>query len=164
MPCWPHRINRPGPADAIRRSSWSRCRPDCGYRTSPVSTVVRHGAHLRVIGKGRKERCTPFAKSTTADLRSWLKEPQRGGQGILFPSARGERLSVHGVQYLLNKNRQSASTMCPSLNGKRGTVHRLRHTMAMDLLQAAGVDLAVIALWLGHESVETTDISKRSWR
>ncbi len=115
------------------------------------------GAHLRVIGKGRKERCTPFAKATTDVLRSWLKETQRGDEGILFPSARGERLSVHGVQYILNKHRQTASGTCSSLKGKRVTVHRLRHTMAMDLLQA-GVDRAVIALWLGHESVETTQI------
>ncbi len=99
----------------------------------------------------------PFAKATTDVLRSWLKETQRGDEGILFPSARGERLSVHGVQYILNKHRQTASGTCSSLKGKRVTVHRLRHTMAMDLLQA-GVDRAVIALWLGHESVETTQI------
>ncbi|WP_292530416.1 tyrosine-type recombinase/integrase [Mesorhizobium sp.] len=161
MPCWPHRI----------KSTWSGRRDHAfllvavqtGLRLSEITGLKRDdlffgtGAHLRVIGKGRKERCTPFAKSTTAVLRNWLKEPQRGGQGILFPSARGERLSVHGVQYMLNKHRQSASAICPSLNGKRVTVHRLRHTMAMDLLQA-GVDRAVIALWLGHESVETTQI------
>ena len=134
-----------------------------GLRLSEITGLKRDdlffgtGAHLRVIGKGRKERCTPFAKSTAAVLRNWLKEPQRGEDGILFPSARGERLSVHGVQYILNKHRQTASGMCPSLKEKRVTVHRLRHTMAMDLLQA-GVDRAVIALWLGHESVETTQI------
>lgn len=134
-----------------------------GLRLSEITGLKRDdlffgtGAHLRVIGKGRKERCTPFAKSTTAVLRSWLKEPQRGEESILFPSARGKRLSVHGVQYMLNKHRQTASAVCPSLKGKRVTVHRLRHTMAMDLLQA-GVDRAVIALWLGHESVETTQI------
>ena len=76
---------------------------------------------------------------------------------MLFPSARGKRLSVHGVQYLLNKHRMTASKVCPSLKHKRVTVHRLRHTMAMELLQA-GVDRSVIALWLGHESVETTQI------
>ena len=76
---------------------------------------------------------------------------------MLFPSARGERLTVHGVQYLLNKHRVTASTRCPSLKHQRVTVHRLRHTAAMDLLQA-GVDRAVIALWLGHESVATTQI------
>lgn len=115
------------------------------------------GAHIRVIGKGRKERCTPLAKSTRAVLKTWLREPPRGDGDVLFPSAKGERLSVHGVQYLLNKHRLTASKVCPSLKHKRVTVHRLRHTMAMDLLQA-GVDRAVIALWLGHESVETTQI------
>ena len=119
--------------------------------------VVGAGAHVRVIGKGRKERCTPFAKSTRAVLKAWLREPQRGDGNVLFPSAKGERLSVHGVQYLLTKYRLTASKVCPSLKQKRVTVHRLRHTMAMDLLQS-GADRAVIALWLGHESVETTQI------
>src|SRR6202521_146144 len=119
--------------------------------------IVGPGAHLRVIGKGRKERCTPLAQSTLAVLKAWLREPQRGEGDVLFPSAQGERLSVHGVQYLLTKHRTTASKVCPSLKEKRVTVHRLRHTMAMDLLQA-GVDRSVIALWLGHESVETTQI------
>jgi site-specific recombinase XerD len=90
-------------------------------------------------------------------LKAWLREPPRGTAHILFPSARGTRLTIHGVQYMLNKHRVSASKVCPSLSHKRVTVHRLRHTMAMDLLRA-GVDRAVIALWLGHESVETTQI------
>ena len=90
-------------------------------------------------------------------LRAWLREPQRGDEQVLFPNAKGERLSVHGVQYLLDKHRVTASNLCPSLKHKRVTVHRLRHTMAMDLLQA-GVDRSVIALWLGHEHVETTQI------
>lgn len=119
--------------------------------------VLGTGAHVRVIGKGRKERCTPIARSTLAVLKGWLREPPRGSGEVLFPSVRGERLSVHGVQYLLNKHRETASRVCPSLKQKRVTVHRLRHTMAMDLLQA-GVDRSVIALWLGHESVETTQI------
>ncbi len=119
--------------------------------------VVAAGAHVRVIGKGRKERCIPLAKSTLAVLKAWLGEPQRGGGAVLFPSARGQRLSVHGVQYLLTKHRMVACKECPSLIKKRVTVHRLRHTMAMDLLQG-GVDRSVIALWLGHESVETTQI------
>jgi len=90
-------------------------------------------------------------------LKAWLREPQRGDGHVLFPSAKGERLSVHGVQYLLNKHRVTASNACPSLKHKRVTTHRLRHTMAMDLLQM-GVDRSVIALWLGHERVETTQI------
>jgi site-specific recombinase XerD len=134
-----------------------------GLRLSEMTGLKREdlvlgaGAHVRVIGKGRKERCTPIARSTLAVLKGWLREPQRGSDEVLFPSAKGERLSVHGVQYLLNKHREAASRVCPSLKQKRVTVHRLRHTMAMDLLQA-GVDRSVIALWLGHESVETTQI------
>lgn len=134
-----------------------------GLRLSEMTGLKREdiifgtGAHVRVIGKGRKERCTPIAKSTLVVLKVWLREPQRGDGDILFPSARGERLSVHGVQYILNKHRMAASRVCSSLSKKKVTVHRLRHTMAMDLLQA-GVDRSVIALWLGHESVETTQI------
>jgi len=134
-----------------------------GLRVSEMTGLTRAdlvlgtGAHVRVIGKGRKERCAPIARSTLAVVKAWLRQPTRGGGDVLFPSATGARLSIHGVQYLLNKHRMAASTMCPSLTHKRVTVHRLRHTMAMDLLQA-GVDRAVIALWLGHESVETTQI------
>ncbi len=134
-----------------------------GLRLSEMTGLKREdlilgaGAHVRVMGKGRKERCTPIAKSTLAVLKAWLREPQRGDGDVLFPSAKGERLSVHGVHYLLTKHRLAACKVCPSLQQKRVTVHRLRHTMAMDLLQA-GVDRAVIALWLGHESVETTQI------
>ena len=134
-----------------------------GLRLSEMTGLKRDnvmlgtGAHIRVIGKGRKERCTPLAKPTAAVLKAWLREPQRGDKQVLFPNARGEHLSVHGVQYLLRKHCETASRVCPSLKQKRVTVHVLRHTMAMDLLQA-GVDRAVIALWLGHESVETTQI------
>jgi len=134
-----------------------------GLRVSEMTGLTREdlvlgtGAHVRVIGKGRKERCTPLAQSTRAVVKAWLRESQRGNGNLLFPSAVGKRLTVHGVQYLLNKHRMTASKMCPSLKHKRVTVHRLRHTMAMDLLQA-GVDRSVIALWLGHESVETTQI------
>jgi site-specific recombinase XerD len=134
-----------------------------GLRLSEVTGLRREdiilgtGAHVRVIGKGRKERCTPISRTTLAVLKAWLRDPQRGDGRLLFPSARGERLSVHGVQYALDKHRMTAAKVCPSLKHKRVTIHRLRHTMAMDLLQA-GVDRSVIALWLGHESVETTQI------
>ena len=116
------------------------------------------GAHLRVVGKGRKERCTPLSKQTVAVLQAWLREPARGDTHTLFPNARGGRLSADGVQYILAKHTAVACQTCPSLQQKRVTPHVLRHTMAMELLQA-GVDLAVIALWLGHESVDTTQIS-----
>jgi site-specific recombinase XerD len=134
-----------------------------GLRVSEMTGLTREdvildtGAHVRVIGKGRKERCTPLSRPTRAVLKAWLREPQRGNEGVLFPSAVGKRLTVHGVQYLLNKHRVAASKVCPSLKHKRVTVHRLRHTTAMDLLQE-GVDRSVIALWLGHERLETTQI------
>jgi site-specific recombinase XerD len=134
-----------------------------GLRLSEITAITRNdlvleaGAHVRVIGKGRKERCTPLAKSTVAVLKAWLREPLRGDGRLLFPNAKGGRLTVHGVKYMLNKHAATAATVCPSLKGKRVTVHLLRHTMALEMLQA-GVDRAVIALWLGHESVETTQI------
>jgi site-specific recombinase XerD len=134
-----------------------------GLRLSEMTGLKREdiifgaGAHVRVIGKGRKERCTPIARSIAAVLKAWLRERQRGDGHVLFPNAQGARLSVHGVQYLLNKHRAVASVACSSLKQKRVTVHRLRHTMAMDLLEN-GVDRSVIALWLGHERVETTQI------
>jgi site-specific recombinase XerD len=123
----------------------------------PKDLMLVTGAHVRVIGKGRKERCTPLAKPTVAVLNAWLREAQRGDVGVLFPNAKGEQLTVHGVQCLLSKHSANAARTCPSLREKRVTVHRLRHTAALELLQA-GVDLAVIALWLGHESVETTQV------
>jgi site-specific recombinase XerD len=134
-----------------------------GLRLSEMTGLKRDdlilgtGAHVRVIGKGRKERCTPLAKTTVAVLKSWVREPPRGDEQVLFPNARGGRLSADGVHYLLSKHCATASRICPSLKHKRVTVHVLRHTMALDLLQE-GVDRSVIALWLGHESVETTQI------
>ena len=125
--------------------------------TSREDLVLGTGAHVRVIGKGRKERCTPLAKPTVAVLKAWLREPPKGDGRLLFPNVKGERLSVHGVKYMLNKHAATAAKVCPSLKGKRVTVHVLRHTMALEMLQA-GVERAVIALWLGHESVETTQI------
>jgi site-specific recombinase XerD len=115
------------------------------------------GAHVRVIGKGRKERCTPLSKNTRAVLAAWMKEPHKLPDQPLFPNASGGRLSAHGVQYLLAKHVASATTTCPSLRHKRVSPHVLRHTTAMDLLQQ-GVEQCVIALWLGHESIETTQI------
>jgi site-specific recombinase XerD len=134
-----------------------------GLRLSEMTGLTREdvtldtGAHVRVTGKGRKERCTPLAKSTVAVLKAWLREPSRGDGRVLFPNARGMRLSPDGVHYMLVKHCAAATRLCPSLKHKRVTVHVLRHTMALDLLQA-GVDRSVIALWLGHESVETTQI------
>ena len=119
--------------------------------------VLETGAHVRCVGKGRKERCTPLTKQAVNVLKAWLKEPPRGANGIVFPNTQGGQLSADGVQYLLAKHIAVAQRTCPSLKQKRVTPHCLRHTAAMELLQA-GVDRSVIALWLGHESVETTQV------
>jgi len=126
-----------------------------GLRRTDV--ILGTGAHVRCMGKGRKERCTPLTKSTVAVLKAWLGEPARRNTEMLFPNARGSRLSADSVEDLLDKHVAVASRTCPSLCKKRVTPHVLRHTAAMELLQA-GVDRAVIALLLGHESVETTQI------
>ncbi|HEX4784926.1 MAG TPA: site-specific integrase [Candidatus Sulfotelmatobacter sp.] len=118
---------------------------------------LQGGAHVRVIGKGRKERCTPLAKRTVAVLRAWSKESWRDKGEILFVNARGGQLSADGVQYIVAKHASAASHACESLTKKHVTPHVLRHTAAMELLQA-GVDRTVIALWLGHESIETTQV------
>jgi len=134
-----------------------------GARLSEITNLKRQdvslgaGAHIQVVGKGRKQRCTPLTKQTVAVLKPWLQEPVRGNSEMLFPNARGGKLSADGVQYILAKHMAVACQTCPSLTRKRVTPHVLRHTAAMELLQA-GVDTTVIALWLGHESAETTQI------
>jgi site-specific recombinase XerD len=134
-----------------------------GLRLSELTGVRKEdltlegGANVRVVGKGRKERCTPLAKRTVTVLRKWLQEPSPHDSDFAFPSAHGTRLSSDAVQFLLRKHVASAARSCPSLAKKRVSPHVLRHYAAMELLQA-GVDRAVIALWLGHESVETTQI------
>jgi integrase/recombinase XerD len=115
------------------------------------------GAHVRCSGKGRKERCTPLTKHTVAVLKAWLHESAKGSTEWLFPSVRGGRLSADAVQDLLAKHVAVAAQGCPSLRKKRVTPHVLRHAAAMELLQS-GVDRSIIALWLGHESIETTQI------
>jgi site-specific recombinase XerD len=146
-----------------RDHAFLRVAAQTGLRVSEMTGLTREdvtlgiGAHVRVIGKGRKERCVPLAKPTASVLKAWLREPPRGDGKVLFPNARGGRLTPDGVHYLLVRHAQSAAKVCPSLRSKHITVHVLRHSMAMDLLQA-GVDRSVIALWLGHESTETTQI------
>jgi integrase/recombinase XerD len=126
-----------------------------GLRRGDVA--LGSGAHVHCLGKGRKERCTPLTQQAVKVLKLWLQEPKGGNGEIVFPNARGNPLSADGVQYLLAKHVAVAGERCPSLKEKRVTPHVLRHSAAMELLQA-GVDRSVIALWLGHESVETTQM------
>ncbi len=135
-----------------------------GLRLSEITSIRRQdvslgkGAHIRCEGKGRKERCTPLAKSSVIVLTAWIREQgEDDGISLLFPTMRGDRLSADAVQHLVRKSAAVAQKTCPSLTDKRVTPHVLRHTTAMELLQS-GVDRSLIALWLGHESVETTQI------
>jgi integrase/recombinase XerD len=115
------------------------------------------GAHVHCLGKGRKHRCTPLTAHTVAVLVSWLKERGSLTDAPLFPTRRGCRLSRDAVERLVRKHVGTAQLRCPSLRDKRVSPHVLRHSSAMQLLHA-GVDRSVIALWLGHESIETTEI------
>lgn len=134
-----------------------------GLRLSELTGLCREdvtlgpGAHIQCTGKGRKQRCTPLSKTTRRVLEAWMKEPWPFASKFLFPNLSGGKLSADAVQDLVNKHVAAARGKCLSLAKKRVTPHILRHTAAMELLQA-GIDRAMIALWLGHESVETTQI------
>lgn len=134
-----------------------------GLRLAEVTGLTRddltlgRAAYLQVVGKGRKERAVSICKSVAAILRAWLHESKMKGSDFVFPSTRGGRLSADAVSSRLRKHLLTASSVCPSLLKKKITFHCLRHTAAMDLLHA-GVDQVAIALWLGHESIETTQV------
>ena len=157
--------------DAVNRTTWIGRRDyalllvavQTGLRLSEI-TALRHqdvtlaaGAHVHCIGKGRKERGTPLTKAATKILAAWLTEQSGASDQFLFPSLSGGRLSADAFQDLVGKHVAKARLKCPSLARKRVTPHVLRHTAAMELMQA-GVDRSMIALWLGHESIETTQI------
>ena len=119
--------------------------------------VLTAGAHVRCHGKGRKDRCTPLTRDAVTLLRGWLAERDGDRDAPAFPSRRGTRLSRDAVERLVAKHAERASARCETLRTKRVTPHVLRHTTAITLLNA-GNDRAVIALWLGHESIETTQM------
>jgi len=132
-----------------------------GLRNSEIPSLKRQdvqlgtGAHVRCLGKGRKARWTPLRPELAALLKDWLSE-QGGDPGDpLFPSLRGGPLSADALQRAVARHVATASRAYPSLKAKTVTPHTLRHTAAMNLLRH-GVDLSVIALWLGHESTQTT--------
>jgi integrase/recombinase XerD len=134
-----------------------------GLRISELIGLTRadvhlgSGAHVACHGKGRKDRITPLTSATVAVLRDWLGEHHGAPDAPLFPTRRGTPLSRDAIEHRLAHYTVHAATSCPSLHGKRISAHVLRHTTAMRLLHA-GVDTSVIALWLGHVSVETTQI------
>lgn len=126
-----------------------------GLRTRDVE--LGRGAHVSCVGKGRKQRITPLTSQTVAVLGAWLEELGREAEGPMFPTRTGGRMSRDALERRIAKHTGAAAKRCPSLGGKKVTAHVLRHTAAMRLLQA-GVDTSVIALWLGHEQVETTQV------
>ncbi|HEY5250332.1 MAG TPA: tyrosine-type recombinase/integrase [Acidimicrobiales bacterium] len=157
--------------DAPDRATWLGRRDhallltavQCGLRVSELCALrggdvgLGTGAHVRCHGKGRKDRATPLSKTTAAVLAGWMAERAIGDKNPLFPTAHGSTLSRDAVAKLLAKHLRSATASCPSLACKSVTPHTLRHTAAMALLHA-GVDITVIALWLGHEQLQTTSI------
>jgi integrase/recombinase XerD len=134
-----------------------------GARVSEMTALQRQQikfgvkSFVQFTGKGRKERSVPLWPTTTRTLQEWFKEMEsdKNNGPVAFPNARGKPLSRDGVNYLLQKCVVRAVAMCPSLADKRISPHLFRHTVGMHMLQA-GVDITVIALWLGHESTQTT--------
>jgi site-specific recombinase XerD len=167
-------LNRPE-ADALvgapNRLTWAGRRDSAllhlavqtGLRLSEITHLrcqdvhLESGAYVRCDGKGRKERCTPLRPDAVRMLAAWLRERNGRPEDPLFPSVRGARLSPDAVQLLVKRHTATARKRLPSLERKRVTPHVLRHTAAMDLLHH-GVDRTVLALWLGHESPETTQL------
>lgn len=134
-----------------------------GLRVSELIGLRRNdihlgaGAHVACHGKGRKDRITPLTKPTIDALREWMSESLSKPTDPIFPTRTGKPLSRDAIERRLACHQRAAAPNCPSLNAKRVTAHVLRHTAAMRLLEA-GVDTTVIALWLGHERVDTTAI------
>jgi site-specific recombinase XerD len=134
-----------------------------GVRVSELTTLrvgdvyLGTGAHIQILGKGRKKRATTLTPETVQILRQWLTERQGDPADPLFSTRQGRPLSRYTVGVLVTKHAATATTDCPSLETKRVTPHTLRHTNAM-LLRAKNVDIATIALWLGHESTQSTHI------
>lgn len=134
-----------------------------GLRVSELTSLtctdahLDAGPHLRCTGKGRKQRCTPLTRPTARLLRTWITDRNAGPGDPLFPSRAGGHLSRDAVADLLARHLPAARQACPSLEGKHVTPHTLRHSAAM-ALRHAGIDLATIALWLGHSTTRSTDI------
>lgn len=157
--------------NAINRATWvgrrdhallltlyntgARASEVCGLRRAAVDLGA--SATLRLHGKGRKERSVPLWHKTARALNAWFAELDGATHPFAFPNARGGQLTRHGLAHVLRLAVGRAARACPSLARTRISPHVVRHTTAVHLLQS-GVDVAVIALWLGHESIETTHV------
>lgn len=156
---------------ASDRSTWTGRRDHAmitlaiqtGLRVSELTgltcadVVLGVGAHVRCLGKGRKQRHTPLLPLTVAVVRAWLAERHGNPADPLFPTSTGRALSRDAIERRITQHVHVAAQACPSLNTKKVSAHTLRHTAAMRLL-LSGVDITVIALWLGHEQVTTTNV------
>jgi integrase/recombinase XerD len=155
----PDRATRTGRRD----HAWILLAIQTGLRASELTSLTCSDAHLSTgayvacHGKGRKDRITPLAPHTVTTLRAWLAERAGAPQDPLFPTNRGGQMSTDALQQRLSTYATKARQTCPALASKNITPHVLRHTAAMRLLHA-GIDITVIALWLGHENVTTTQI------
>jgi site-specific recombinase XerD len=136
-------------------NSGARASELIGLKQSQVSFGTC--SFLSLHGKGRKERSIPLWSKTSSALQSWFAEISHWSSEYAFPNASGQKLTRNGLDYILQRAVQIASLKCSSLAERRVTPHMVRHSTASHLLQS-GVDLSVIALWLGHESVETTHV------
>ncbi|WP_433258226.1 tyrosine-type recombinase/integrase (plasmid) [Streptosporangium sp. CA-135522] len=134
-----------------------------GLRATELTTLTNKdvhlgaGAHISCMGKGRKQRVTPLTQPTITVLKNWMRETGGLPADPLFPTRTGTPMSRDAIERRVTKHAETAALSCPTLSEKKVTPHTLRHTAAMRLLHA-GVDTTVIALWLGHESVATTQI------
>lgn len=134
-----------------------------GLRVSEIISLTTQdlhlgsAAHVGCHGKGRKQRITPLTGSTVAVLQDWIAERSADSRGPLFPNRTGRVLSRDAIEHRIAIYAATAARTCPSMSSKNITAHTLRHTAAMQLLHA-GVDTTVIALWPGHEKVDTTQI------
>jgi site-specific recombinase XerD len=134
-----------------------------GARISEVTSLQRNqvvfgaSTFLQLHGKGRKERTVPLWPKTARTLQVWFRELGGESQEFAFPSIRGTRLTTEGANQILQRAVRKASIECPGLRDRHISPHTIRHATALHLLQS-GVDISVIALWLGHESIETTHI------
>jgi integrase/recombinase XerD len=129
-----------------------------GLRLTDVT--LQPDPRILVHGKGRRERCLPLWKETTSTLRSWLAIRGVAAVPELFVNARGEAMSRSGFEYILHKHVRSATARCPTLSKKRVHPHALRHTSALFILQATK-DLRKVSLWLGHASIQTSEMYTR---
>ncbi len=157
--------------NSINQKSWSGKRDlllidfciRTGVRVSELiglqveNVVMGKSPFISVMGKGRKERSIPIDRTLEKNLSKWIRENRLASKSYLFPSIRGDQISTDAVQHLLRKYVAFASKNSPSLAKKRVSPHTLRHTTAMNLLNR-GVDIQIIALWLGHEQIDTTQI------